>query len=470
MAVSRPKKPSKTKPRRRSKPKARTADPGAQMQERLRETGGPVTIPLAGNDPWIASAGVAAKTSKPLRFYVVDDDPSMIEMMSALIEKAGHTVQSATSSLTALAEILVQKPDILIVDLMMPDLDGIDLCSMLRAKPSTAGMKIIVVSAKSYEFDRKRALGAGADGFIQKPISADTFIPRIARVIEDRIDMVFWGVRGTLPVTGGKSLRYGGNTSCVTLEFPTHQLFVFDAGSGIKNLSDHLLKQKRARIEAKLFISHPHWDHINALPFFAPLYMPGNDFEILGARHGDTTTRLIISAQMDGVYFPITFQEFGARVYFHDLDEEEVAFGRIMVKTMLLSHPGRCLGYRVDYNGRSLCYITDNELFVEGNPHHNPHYVAKLTRFIEGADALITDTTYTDQEYAAKVGWGHSCIGEAVKLAHNARVKNLFLFHHDPDQSDTAIDRKLEMAETQLAKLRSKTSVIAPHEGQLFRL
>ena len=454
----------------KAKDRATNAGASAKMPERLRPTGGPVTVPLAENDPWIAAAETGAKMHKPLRFYVVDDDPSMVDLMSALIKKAGHAVQSTTSSLTGLAEILVQKPDVLIVDLMMPDLDGIDLCSMLRAKPSTAGMRIIVVSAKTYEFDRKRALGAGADGFIQKPISAETFMPRISRIIEDKIDLVFWGVRGTLPVTGGKSLRYGGNTSCVTMEFPTHQLFVFDAGSGIKNLSDHLLKQKRARIEAKLFISHPHWDHINALPFFAPLYMPGNDFEILGARHGDTTTRLIISAQMDGVYFPITFQEFGARVYFHDLDEEEIAFGRIMVKTMLLSHPGRCLGYRVDYNGRSFCYITDNELFVEGNPHHNPHYVAKLTRFVEGTDALVTDTTYTDQEYAAKVGWGHSCISEVVKLAHNARVKNLFLFHHDPDQSDTAIDHKLELAETQLARLRSKTRVIAPHEGQLFRL
>lgn len=476
---------SRKKPARKSKPKAKagakrrtakadaarpTAETGAKMPERLRPTGGPVTVPLAEDAPWIAGTDTGARTHKPLRFYVVDDDPSMVELMSALIEKAGHTVRTAASSLTALAEVLVQKPDILVVDLMMPDLDGIDLCSMLRAKPSTSGIKIVVVSAKTYEFDRKRALGAGADGFIQKPISAETFIPRIMRVIEDKVDLTFWGVRGTLPVAGGKSLRYGGNTSCVTLEFPTHQLFVFDAGTGIKNLSDHLLKQKRARIEAKVFISHPHWDHINALPFFVPLYMPGNDFEILGARHGDTTTRQIISAQMDGVYFPITFQEFGARVYFHDLDEEEVAFGRIMVKTMLLSHPGRCLGYRVDYNGRSFCYITDNELFVEGNPHHNPHYVAKLTRFIEGADVLVTDTTYTDHEYAAKVGWGHSSISEAVKLAHNARVKNLYLFHHDPDQSDTAIDHKLELAENQLASLRSKTCVIAPQEGQLFRL
>jgi CheY-like chemotaxis protein len=382
---------------------------------------GPVAVQLAESQPFLANAIAAEGAGRRLSFYVVDDDPVAAQLMAELIAISGHAVRSSTSSLTALAEILVQKPDVVVVDLMMPEVDGIELCAMLRAKPSTSGMKVVLVSAKTYEFDRKRALGVGADGFIQKPISAETFMSRILRIVEDKLDLTFWGVRGTLPVSGGKSFRYGGNTSCVTLEFPTHQLFVFDAGTGIKSLSDHLLKQKRARIEAKIFLSHPHWDHINALPFFVPLYHPGNDFEILGARHGDTTMRQIISAQMDGVYFPITFQEFGARVYFHDLDEEELSFGRIKVKTMLLSHPGRCLGYRVDYNGRSVCYVTDNELFLENNPHFNAHYVSKLANFVQGTDAFITDTTYTDQEYASKVGWGHSCIGEVVKLAHAAK-------------------------------------------------
>ena len=454
--------------RSRRKPRPRAAE--IAPPPRSYRAGGPVTDQLADNEPFLTNGIAGTGPQKSMLFYVVDDDPTMIKIMAGLIAQAGHTVKSNTSSLSALAEILVQKPDVVIVDLMMPDLDGTDLCSMLRAKPSTSGMKIVVVSAKTYEFDRKRALGAGADGFIQKPITAENFMPRVLRILEDKLDMTFWGVRGTLPVSGGRSLRYGGNTSCVTLEFPNHQLFVFDAGSGIKNLSDHLLKQKRSRIEAKIFISHPHWDHINALPFFVPLYLPGNDFEILGARHGDTTMRLIMSAQMDGVYFPITFQEFGARVYFHDLDEEELSFGRVKVKSMLLSHPGRCLGYRVNYNGRSICYITDNEMFLEGNPHHNPHYVAKLAKFVEGTDALITDTTYTDEEYAGKVGWGHSCISEAVKLAHRAKVKNLYLFHHDPDQSDSAIDNKLDIAENLLAGLRSKTRVLAPQEGQVFRL
>lgn len=472
---------------KRSKPKAAKKTKSPRSTKRAKATpaaapiieppafgnpqaGGPLALQTVAQEKWIANVGVNAGVLGKLRFYVVDDDATTLGMMTEILQKAGHEVRASTSSLTGLAEILVQKPDVLIVDIMMADLDGLELCTMLRSKPSTSKMKIIIVSGKAYDFDRKRALDVGANGYFQKPINAETFLDRVHRIVEDKVDMTFWGVRGTLPVTGGRSLRYGGNTSCVTLEFPRHQLFIFDAGSGIKSLSDHLLKQRRRRVEAKVFLSHPHWDHINALPFFAPLYIPGNDIEILGARHGDTTMRQLISAQMDGVYFPITFQEFGARVYFRDLDEEDIQIDGIKIKTMLLSHPGRCLGYRVEYGGRSICYITDNELFLETSEFHNPHYVKKLTDFVAGTDALITDSTYTDAEYTTKVGWGHSCITEVVKLAHNAGAKLLYLFHHDPDQTDAAIDRKLEMAETLLAALQSKTRVLAPQEGQVFRV
>ena len=119
-------------------------------------------------------------------------------------------------------------------------------------------------------------------------------------------------MRGTLPISRNDSVRYGGNTSCVSLSLPDGRLFIFDAGSGIKALSDALLAAKRTRIDGKILISHPHWDHINALPFFAPFYVQGNQFEICGASHGDITMRDLVSAQMDGVYFPVTVHEFAA--------------------------------------------------------------------------------------------------------------------------------------------------------------
>ncbi len=202
-----------------------------------------------------------------------------------------------------------------------------------------------------------------------------------------------------------------------------------------------------------------------------PLYIPGNEFEILGASHGNISMRQMISAQMDGIYFPIRLKQFGARVYFRDLEEEEFSLGDgITVKTKLLNHPGKCLGYRIEYKGRSICYVTDNEMDLEDSEFFNPFYVKNLTNFIRGTDVLITDATYFDEEYKAKVGWGHSCISRVVDLAHDAEVKSLHLFHHDPDQDDDAIDRKLELAQSQLAEKGSKTVCLAPTENQVFKI
>ena len=172
---------------------------------------------------------------------------------------------------------------------------------------------------------------------------------------------------------------------------------------------------------------------------------------------------------MDGVYFPITLSEFGARVYFRDLEEESIEIDGINVVTKLLSHPGKCLGYRINYNERSVCYITDNELFKETSDFYSPHYEKKLAEFCRGTDALITDTTYTDEEYETKVGWGHSCISKVVQLADMSEVKTLYLFHHDPDQSDTDIDAKHDKAMELLVNRKSSVKLETPKEGDCLR-
>ena len=407
---------------------------------------------------------------QPLKFFVVDDDELVVRILCKLLGDAGYEAVAETSSTHALSRIRAERPDVVLLDIMMPGIDGLEMCKELRADKAFADTKIVFISAKTYEFDRKRALGFGADGFLVKPVEAETFVPQLERIIEDKIEMTFWGVRGTLPVPGPRTLKYGGNTSCVTLEFPKGQFFIFDAGTGIKELSNHLMIEGRTRFEATIFISHPHWDHINALPFFAPLYIPGNHFDICGATHGDASMRDLISAQMDDIYFPVTIREFGAHVTFRDLRQETVETENIIVRTMLLSHPGYCLGYRCEYGGRVICYVTDNELYPAGTAGYNPHFETSLAAFCQAADYLITDTTYTDAEYEKKAGWGHSCISKVVELAHKARVTNLCLFHHDPDQDDDAIDAKQEIAAGQLERMGSDVNCLTPKEGTLFQV
>jgi len=403
-----------------------------------------------------------------MKFFVVDDELSIVQAATILLEGAGHEVTGFTSSVQALENVRSEKPDCLVIDIMMPEMDGLELCRKIKSNPDNANIKIVILSAKTYEFDRSRAREMGADGYLTKPIKLDTFIADLENLIGDSMTATFWGVRGTLPVPGAGSLRHGGHTSCVAIQCGNAPMMIFDAGSGIKALSDHLMGQGQ-RITAKIFISHPHWDHINALPFFVPMYIPGNEFEILGARHGDTTMRELMSAQMDGIYFPITIREFGARVFFRDLGEETISFDNITVKTMLLSHPGNCLGYRIEYQGKSICYITDNEMFNAGEPGHNPGYIQRLADFCRGTDALITDTTYTDAEYPSKAGWGHSSVGQVAELAARAEVETLYLFHHDPDQNDDAIDAKLEDMKSALAMLGSDVNCVAPKEGDTIK-
>ena len=200
------------------------------------------------------------------------------------------------------------------------------------------------------------------------------------------------------------------------------------------------------------------------MPFFTPLYIRGNQIEVFGPYQGDLTIERAIAAQMDSVYFPITVREFAARLIFRDLREETLNFGPVRIDTLLLKHPGYCLGYRLTCHGRSVCYITDNELYLPTHPHYDLAYVERLANFVRGADLLITDTTYRDHEYPAKVDYGHSCVSEVADLAARSEVKRLHLFHHDPDQNDDDIDLKLKEIRDTLARLGAKAECEAPAE------
>ena len=407
---------------------------------------------------------------KTYRFYVVDDNPVSVKLMTRILTVDKHTVFSSTSSQAAATEIPELKPDCILLDIMMPEIDGIQLCKKLRKNKALADSRIVMVTGTFSESDRNRAFAAGGDGYIVKPFDPKQLAGQLVRIIEDSVELTFWGVRGTLPVPGKRAVRYGGNTSCVSLSFARGQLFIFDAGTGIKKLSDHLMAEQPKMLKAKIFISHPHWDHINALPFFAPLYVHGNEFEICGPAQSHVSIAEILSGQMDGIHFPIQIQEFGSSIQFRDLAEETLVMDGIEVQTLLLNHPGHCLGFRLKYNDRVVCYVTDNELLPETSPHYDANYIEKLSRFVENADALITDCTYGDAEYKGKIFWGHSSVSRAAHLAHNAGVKRLFLFHHDPDQTDKDIDEKLKVARAALRQMKSSVRCIAPREKQSFFL
>lgn len=265
----------------------------------------------------------------------------------------------------------------------------------------------------------------------------------------------FWGVRGSIPSPGPDAVKYGGNTPCVELWFGD-KLIILDAGSGIRPLGLSL-QERFEQVEAKIFISHMHWDHIQGLPFFAPFRNKNNCFTIYGCEEANIKLDEIIAAQMESVYFPVSMNDLTAKIAFQHLYEEELLIDGIRLKTLYVNHPGNTLGYRFEYEEKVLVYVSDNEPydgvirlgergqnskeketdeFFEDNNQ-------RIVDFAKDADVLIHDSQYFPDEYKQRVSWGHSPFSYTVDVAISAGVKNLYLYHHDPSHSDELLEEKL---------------------------
>ncbi|WP_309742330.1 MBL fold metallo-hydrolase [Chamaesiphon sp. OTE_20_metabat_361] len=253
---------------------------------------------------------------------------------------------------------------------------------------------------------------------------------------EDQFIIHFWGVRGSIACPGTATVKYGGNTPCVEMLVGGYRL-IFDAGTGIHVLGQSLLSH--LPVSGHLFFSHSHWDHIQGFPFFSPAFMEGNEFDIYGGviPHGVTIEHRLHD-QMNQPNFPVPLQVMGANLRFHNLDyNDEIKLGDVTIATGMLNHPGGAMGYRVSWRDYAVAYITDTE-----------HFPDRLDRNIlalaDRADVLIYDSMYTDAEYhhpqTSKVGWGHSTWQEGVKIARAANVKQLVIFHHDPNHNDEFMD------------------------------
>ena len=402
-------------------------------------------------------------TANALKILVVDDSSMAIKMTVQLLKEAGHEVEGMNRPGEIIEYLRKFQPDLVVCDIMMPEVNGFEVCRRIRADEEFGELRIIMASAKAYEADRNKAKRLGANGYIVKPFTMEKFTAVMESL--ETMKLSAWGVRGTLPMPQDGYIRYGGNTSCYSLQFSPERHLIFDAGTGIKNFANALMKAGNTRITADLLITHPHWDHINAFPFFTPLFIPGNAVRVHGCAQDEIGFDQLIQAQMDGVYFPITVREFGAHVTFHEIGEQEMNFDGINVRSVLLKHPGHCLGYRVDYHGRSFCYITDNELYPADSEFADEEFVHSLADFCRGANVLVHDCTYFDEEYASRIHWGHSSLSEVCRLAHLAEVDRLWIHHHDPDQDDEAIGRKLEFCTSALNEYGSKTEAVLPTEG-----
>ncbi len=262
----------------------------------------------------------------------------------------------------------------------------------------------------------------------------------------------FWGVRGTVACPGPATVRYGGNTSCLEIQCGG-RLLIFDGGTGLRPLGLHL--DAVGPVDADLYFTHTHFDHIQGLPFFSSAYKPTNHLRFwAGHLKPDYTLQAVLSEMMTAPIFPVPLSILSADITFQDFDCGTIFHPGpgITLRTAPLNHPNRATGYRVEYGGRSICYVTDTE-HVPGQPDRN------IVELIRGADLVIYDSTYTDEEFARYKGWGHSTWQEGARLCDLANARKLVIFHHDPAHDDSFMDRIAATAE------RVRPGTVVAREG-----
>jgi phosphoribosyl 1,2-cyclic phosphodiesterase len=378
--------------------------------------------------------------------------------------------------------------------------NGFQVCRALRSNDDLRNTKIVVVSGRHFEKDRQAAFKAGADEYITKPIDADRLILLLSRIAarvggaeeppapvaslsRGPTRIKFWGVRGSIATPGSTTVQYGGNTSCVEVR-ADGQVIILDAGTGMRLLGQSLVQEFEGQpINATLLLTHTHWDHIQGLPFFLPVYKPQNHLRILGyegARHG---LEVVLAGQMESPFFPIGLREVPANVRIEELKEMSLNLGPVRVEAAFANHPGICVGYRLFTSDGSIAFFPDNEPFPEGAPPHRSAPATdepkqsfartengKMIDFLRGTDVLIMDTQYDAAEYKRHTGWGHGCLDDVVALAIEAEVKTLFLFHHDPSHDDAKISQMLAHARKIVSTRNAKLHVEAAREGVTVEL
>jgi phosphoribosyl 1,2-cyclic phosphodiesterase len=281
--------------------------------------------------------------------------------------------------------------------------------------------------------------------------------------------VTFWGTRGSIPRPGRGTVGAGGNTPCLTIESGHGSgRLILDAGTGIRDLGRALVQAAGPDLgELTILLSHTHWDHIQGLPFFEPLYRPDVTARLRGPRPSIGSLGAVIRAQMEPAVFPVPLAALAARLLIEEFDALDEWIGPFHVRTTPVCHPGATVGYSVaeSTGGPRVSYLTDNEL---GHPSAAAAR-APLVQFLQGTDTLVHDAMYLEREVSGRVGWGHSSASEAVSLAVEARCRRLVLFHHHPDHDDATLEELLAEAFRSRDRQHGQCEIVLAAEGTSLR-
>ncbi len=278
------------------------------------------------------------------------------------------------------------------------------------------------------------------------------------------MQITFYGVRGSIASPGPLTVKYGGNTSCVHLRMNSGENLIFDAGTGIRKLGTEMVQHAEPLL---LLISHGHWDHIQGYPFFGPIYQPDREIVVFKRLEGNAIALGSILDQMDGSNFPVHSENLLSRISSIDSLDAYLSHRTYQAQLKQLNHPGGGQAFRIEEDDVSIAYITDNELQPPEKPHTS---CDEWVDYCKGVDLLIHDAQYTENDMPAKHGWGHSLISQVRQLAVDAKVKNIVMYHHDPERTDSELDEIAIESARYFKAHKSKIGSYVAAEGVTFDL
>ena len=430
---------------------------------------------------------------------VIDDDADLRSSLCALLRRHQWQVWEAADGREGVALARAHQPQAILCDLLMPGMNGFRVCTAVRSDPALRRCLVVAMSGRGFEDNRRAAIEAGADEFLAKPLQTEQLLELLAAMtargpaapdfpetngggmaapIGENL-VRFWGVRGSIPVPGPATVRYGGNTACVEVR-AAGRIVILDAGTGLRPLGESLVEEFGARpMDLSLLITHAHWDHVQGFPFFKPAYQPSCRLRVLGFDTTGEGLPSVFARQMETPYFPISLHHLAARVEFEERESMEFKLGPIQVQSAFVNHPGVCVGFRLTADGVSVAFVPDHEPFFRTCLHAaaakgpaaatTAEFAAReddrIVDFLRGVDVLILDAQFNSKDYPARVGWGHSSVDDAVALALRAGARRLFLFHHNPLHTDADMDALELHARKLVAQSGSTLEVTAAREG-----
>jgi len=430
---------------------------------------------------------------------LIGEDVGVVALkMRQALEKSGYQVEVAADGKACLEQALLTAPDLVMLDIMMPKLHGIDVLKALRADPRTRDIGVMVCSAKDFKTERDEAARLGVHEFLIKPIASSILVEKVevyfgrrnssgsapesspppdksgptpyhTSLDASRPHFTLWGARGSTPTVGARFQRHGGNTSCMSITLG-ERIFIFDAGSGIRDLGLQLLQGKTR--EVHLFITHPHWDHIQGFPFFAPAYVPGFDITVYGAKGFGKDLESLFRGQLDRDYFPVQLEDMKSNLKFRHMPEAAIEIGDARITWEFAQHPGATIGYKIAVPRRKIAWVPDNE-FLQGylgppnlqRDHPLVSSYEKMITFLSDVDLVIHEAQYLPQEYATKISWGHSSMANASLLMKLAKVRRWVITHHDPGHDDVFLETKLNLTRQVLEEIGHPMLVSHGYDG-----